>query len=76
MPAANLLSRSKTTVYVLKLVHARLKILFLVHGRINEGKKKVLSSGQDSTAELGIEVIDVRVKHKLIYSDEVSSSIY
>ena len=40
-----------------------------------EGAKKALSTGQDSSAELGIEVIDVRVK-QINLPDEVSSSIY
>ena len=40
-----------------------------------EGAKKALNSGQDSTAELGIEVLDVRIK-QINLPDEVSSSIY
>ena len=44
-------------------------------GELMEGAKKALNSGQDSTAELGIEVIDVRVK-QINLPDEVSSSIY
>ena len=39
------------------------------------GTKKALNSGQDSTAELGIEVLDVRIK-QINLPDEVSSSIY
>ena len=38
-------------------------------------RKNALNSGQDSTAELGIEVLDVRIK-QLNLPDEVSSSIY
>ena len=37
--------------------------------------RKALNSGQDSTSELGIEVVDVRVK-QINLPDEVSSSIY
>lgn len=44
-------------------------------GELMEGAKKALNSGQDSTAELGIEVVDVRVK-QINLPDEVSSSIY
>ena len=44
-------------------------------GELMEGAKKALNSGQDSTAELGIEVLDVRIK-QINLPDEVSSSIY
>ena len=44
-------------------------------GELMAGAKKALNSGQDSTAELGIEVVDVRVK-QINLPDEVSSSIY
>ncbi|MFD0966586.1 protease modulator HflC [Seminibacterium arietis] len=44
-------------------------------GELMEGAKKALNTGQDSTAELGIEVVDVRVK-QINLPDEVSSSIY
>lgn len=44
-------------------------------GELMEGAKKALNTGQDSTSELGIEVIDVRVK-QINLPDEVSSSIY
>lgn len=44
-------------------------------GELMVGAKKALNSGQDSTAELGIEVVDVRVK-QINLPDEVSSSIY
>ncbi|MDU8924215.1 protease modulator HflC [Pasteurellaceae bacterium LIM206] len=44
-------------------------------GELMEGARKALNTGQDSTAELGIEVIDVRVK-QINLPDEVSSSIY
>ncbi|ABR74435.1 protease modulator HflC [Actinobacillus succinogenes] len=44
-------------------------------GELMEGAKKALNSGPDSTAELGIEVIDVRIK-QINMPDEVSSSIY
>ena len=44
-------------------------------GELMAGAKKALSSGQDSTSELGIEVVDVRVK-QINLPDEVSSSIY
>ncbi|WP_386693092.1 MULTISPECIES: protease modulator HflC [unclassified Lonepinella] len=44
-------------------------------GELMADAKKSLSTGQDSTAELGIEVIDVRVK-QINLPDEVSSSIY
>ncbi|ACA31567.1 protease modulator HflC [Histophilus somni] len=44
-------------------------------GELMEDAKKALNTGQDSTAELGIEVVDVRVK-QINLPDEVSSSIY
>ncbi|WP_439241801.1 MULTISPECIES: protease modulator HflC [unclassified Lonepinella] len=44
-------------------------------GELMADAKKSLSTGQDSTAELGIEVIDVRIK-QINLPDEVSSSIY
>ncbi|QLB12434.1 protease FtsH subunit HflC [Bisgaardia hudsonensis] len=44
-------------------------------GELMEGAKKALNTGQDSTSELGIEVIDVRVK-QINLPDEVSTSIY
>lgn len=44
-------------------------------GELMAGAKKALNTGQDSTAELGIEVIDVRIK-QINLPDEVSSSIY
>ncbi|MDG2954652.1 protease modulator HflC [Bisgaard Taxon 10/6] len=44
-------------------------------GELMEGAKKALNSGSDSTAELGIEVVDVRIK-QINMPDEVSSSIY
>ncbi|OOF38517.1 protease modulator HflC [Rodentibacter rarus] len=44
-------------------------------GELMEDAKKALNSGQDSAAELGIEVVDVRVK-QINLPDEVSSSIY
>ncbi|MFZ7174273.1 protease modulator HflC [[Pasteurella] aerogenes] len=44
-------------------------------GELMAGAKTALNTGQDSTSELGIEVIDVRVK-QINLPDEVSSSIY
>lgn len=44
-------------------------------GELMEGARKALNTGPDSTAELGIEVVDVRVK-QINLPDEVSSSIY
>lgn len=44
-------------------------------GELMEGARKALNTGQDSTAELGIEVVDVRIK-QINLPDEVSSSIY
>ncbi|MDO5053696.1 protease modulator HflC [Pasteurella oralis] len=44
-------------------------------GELMEGARKALNTGADSTAELGIEVVDVRVK-QINLPDEVSSSIY
>ncbi len=44
-------------------------------GELMAGAQKALNTGQDSTAELGIEVVDVRVK-QINLPDEVSSSIY
>lgn len=44
-------------------------------GELMVGARKALNTGQDSTAELGIEVVDVRVK-QINLPEEVSSSIY
>lgn len=44
-------------------------------GELMAGAKKALNTGADSTSDLGIEVIDVRVK-QINLPDEVSSSIY
>lgn len=44
-------------------------------GELMVGARKALNTGQDSTSELGIEVVDVRVK-QINLPDEVSSSIY
>lgn len=44
-------------------------------GELMEGARKALNTGPDSTAELGIEVVDVCVK-QINLPDEVSSSIY
>ena len=44
-------------------------------GELMAGARRALNTGQDSTSELGIEVIDVRVK-QINLPDEVSSSIY
>lgn len=44
-------------------------------GELMEGARKALNTGPNSTAELGIEVVDVRVK-QINLPDEVSSSIY
>ncbi|HHE3651585.1 protease modulator HflC [Pasteurella multocida] len=44
-------------------------------GELMEGARKALNTGPDSTVELGIEVVDVRVK-QINLPDEVSSSIY
>ncbi|NBI41472.1 protease modulator HflC [[Haemophilus] felis] len=44
-------------------------------GELMDGARKALNTGADSTAELGIEVVDVRVK-QINLPDEVSSSIY
>lgn len=44
-------------------------------GELMDGAKRALNTGPDSTSELGIEVIDVRVK-QINLPDEVSSSIY
>lgn len=44
-------------------------------GELMAGARRALNTGPDSTSELGIEVIDVRVK-QINLPDEVSSSIY
>lgn len=44
-------------------------------GELMTGAKKALSTGADSTSDLGIQVIDLRVK-QINLPDEVSSSIY
>lgn len=44
-------------------------------GELMEGTKKALTSGQDSSSDLGIEVVDVRIK-QINLPDEVSQSIY
>ncbi len=44
-------------------------------GELMAGAKKALNTGADSAADLGIKVIDVRVK-QINLPDEVSSSIY
>ncbi|EJS91839.1 hypothetical protein AAUPMC_01287, partial [Pasteurella multocida subsp. multocida str. Anand1_cattle] len=64
------------TVYVLKRGREPLKdIVSGTRGELMEGARKALNTGPDSTAELGIEVVDVRVK-QINLPDEVSSSIY
>lgn len=63
-------------VCVLKLAPGTIKdIVSGTRGELMEDAKKALNTGQDSTAELGIEVVDVRVK-QINLPDEVSSSIY
>lgn len=74
--AANLLSRKVNDRLRSEIGSRTIKdIVSGTRGELMEGAKKALSSGQDSTAELGIEVIDVRVK-QINLPDEVSSSIY
>lgn len=58
-----------------RLVQEQLKTLFLALEENWWKVQKALNTGQDSTAELGIEVVDVRVK-QINLPDEVSSSIY
>jgi len=53
----------------------RRKVNDRLRSEIGSGAKNALNSGQDSTAELGIEVLDVRIK-QINLPDEVSSSIY
>lgn len=73
--AANLLSRKVNDRLRSEIGSRTIKdIVSGTRGELMEGAK-ALSSGQDSTAELGIEVIDVRVK-QINLPDEVSSSIY
>lgn len=72
--AANLLSRKVNDRLRSEIGSRTIKDIVSGTWRINGRGKKALSSGQDSTAELGIEVIDVRVK-QINLPDEVSSSI-
>lgn len=74
--AANLLSRKVNDRLRSEIASRTIKdIVSGTRGELMEGAKKALSTGQDSSAELGIEVIDVRVK-QINLPDEVSSSIY
>lgn len=74
--AASLLSRKVNDRLRSEIGSRTIKdIVSGTRGELMEGAKKALNTGQDSTAELGIEVIDVRVK-QINLPDEVSSSIY
>ncbi|PJG83488.1 protease modulator HflC [Caviibacterium pharyngocola] len=74
--AANLLRRKVNDRLRSEIGSRTIKdIVSGTRGELMAGAKKALNTGQDSTAELGIEVIDVRVK-QINLPDEVSSSIY
>lgn len=74
--AASLLSRKVNDRLRAEIGTRSIKdIVSGTRGELMEGAKKALNSGQDSTSELGIEVVDVRVK-QINLPDEVSSSIY
>ena len=74
--AANLLRRKVNDRLRSEIGSRTIKdIVSGTRGELMEGAKKALNSGQDSTAELGIEVLDVRIK-QINLPDEVSSSIY
>lgn len=74
--AANLLSRKVNDRLRSEIGTRTIKdIVSGTRGELMEGAKKALNSGADSAAELGIEVVDVRVK-QINLPDEVSSSIY
>ncbi|OOF70235.1 protease modulator HflC [Rodentibacter caecimuris] len=74
--AASLLSRKVNDRLRSEIGSRTIKdIVSGTRGELMAGAKKALNTGQDSTAELGIEVIDVRVK-QINLPDEVSTSIY
>ena len=74
--ASNLLSRKVNDRLRSEIGTRTIKdIVSGTRGELMAGAKKALNSGQDSTSELGIEVVDVRVK-QINLPDEVSSSIY
>ena len=74
--AANLLRRKVNDRLRSEIGSRTIKdIVSGTRGELMEGAKKALNTGQDSTAELGIEVLDVRIK-QINLPDEVSSSIY
>ena len=74
--AANLLRRKVNDRLRSEIGSRTIKdIVSGTRGELMAGAKNALNSGQDSTAELGIEVLDVRIK-QINLPDEVSSSIY
>ncbi|PVX31664.1 protease FtsH subunit HflC [Pasteurella langaaensis DSM 22999] len=74
--AANLLQRKVSDRLRSEIGTRTIKdIVSGTRGELMAGAKKSLNSGEDSTAELGIEVVDVRIK-QINLPDEVSSSIY
>ena len=74
--AANLLSRKVNDRLRSEIGTRTIKdIVSGTRGELMAGAKKALNSGADSASELGIEVVDVRVK-QINLPDEVSSSIY
>lgn len=76
MQASNLLRRKVNDRLRSEIGSRTIKdIVSGTRGELMEEAKKALNTGQDSTAELGIEVIDVRVK-QINLPDEVSASIY
>lgn len=76
MQAANLLRRKMNDRLRSEIGSRTIKdIVSGSRGELMAEAKKALNTGQDSTAELGLEVIDVRIK-QINLPDEVSSSIY
>ena len=74
--AANLLRRKVNDRLRSEIGSRTIKdIVSGTRGELMAGAKNALNNGQDSTAELGIEVLDVRIK-QINLPDEVSSSIY
>lgn len=74
--AANLLRRKVNDRLRSEIGSRTIKdIVSGTRGELMAGARRALNTGADSTSELGIEVIDVRVK-QINLPDEVSSSIY
>ncbi|MDO4626416.1 MAG: protease modulator HflC [Pasteurellaceae bacterium] len=74
--AANLLRRKLNDRLRSEIGSRTIKdIVSGARGELMVGAKNALNTGQDSTSELGIEVIDVRIK-QINLPNEVSQSIY